>query len=582
MIVEFSKAVALLLALCFVQSVIGLRWQNDELLGKTLSGILFGVICVIGMMAPIEVTPGVIFDARSVVVSMSGLFGGPITGGIAAVIAAGYRLWLGGGGTAVGVWVVVSCLLFGLAYRYCHLRGWLKVGLFQLLAFGLAIHAFEAYFLFRFLPDDVVQRVLENVSLPLVLTFTPATALLGMLLHSIELQVTTGKALVDSEQRFKDIAESASDWFWEMDRDLRFKYVSHRFHELFGYEDKQVIGKTREGLGGASDKDEGWREHLEDLQERRPFREFEYSIVRTDGQTRHLLINGQPVFGLDNSFLGYRGTGTDITERKLAEEKLTKARDELEQRVEERTAELKAAQSKLLRQERLAALGQLTGTVAHELRNPLGTIDASTEAIARQIRDTDVDLATPLDRIQRNVRRCDIIITELLDFARARGVEPESTQLDSWLTAVLNETRIPQGAVVHCNLGAGDTVLSFDRDRFRRAVLNLMENASEAITSKYADARGGEIQVATCIEGGRAKIEITDNGTGISDDALPEIFEPLFSTKTFGVGLGLPTVRQIMEAHSGDVEIVSNAQNHTTKAMLWLPLRNPGSISESE
>ena len=128
MFIEFTKAVTLLLALCLVQGFIARRWPDKELIGQALSGLLFGGICIIGMINPIEVTPGVIFDARSVVLSMSGLFGGPIVGGIAAVMAGGYRAWLGGGGAPVGVSVVISCVLLGLAYRYCYQRGWLQIG----------------------------------------------------------------------------------------------------------------------------------------------------------------------------------------------------------------------------------------------------------------------------------------------------------------------------------------------------------------------------------------------------------------------------------------------------------------------
>jgi LytS/YehU family sensor histidine kinase len=177
MVIEFSKEVGLLLALCFLQSFIVQRWTNKERIGQVLSGLLFGGVCVIGMAIPIEVAPGVTFDAGSVVLSMAGLFGGPVIGGIAAAIAGGYRAWLGGGGAPVGVAVVLCCVLLGLAYRHCYQRGWLQIAFPHLLAFGLVVHLVEVY-LFTFLPANVVGKVMENLAVPLILAFTPATALL--------------------------------------------------------------------------------------------------------------------------------------------------------------------------------------------------------------------------------------------------------------------------------------------------------------------------------------------------------------------------------------------------------------------
>jgi len=207
MTLELIKGAALLLALSLLQSFNVRFWrQTSELAEKITSGVLFGGICVIGMMVPLEVVPGVIFDARSVILSLSGLFGGPIVGGVAAIIAGGYRAWIGGGGATVGVAVVLSCVLLGLAYRYCHDRGWVKIGIFQLLVFGLLVHAVEIA-LFTQLPTDIVQKVMDHVALPLLLTFTPTTAFLGMLLQDIENRAATETALRVSENKQRNAQE---------------------------------------------------------------------------------------------------------------------------------------------------------------------------------------------------------------------------------------------------------------------------------------------------------------------------------------------------------------------------------------
>ena len=128
-------------------------------------------------------------------------------------------------------------------------------------------------------------------------------------------------ALRESEKRFRDFSESASDWFWEMDENLRFTYISDRFTEISGVKNEDLIGKTRRN-SGLDTEDEGVLRNIEDLETRRPFKNFEHVRVRPDGRVVHMSTAGTPIFDDDGAFRGYRGTGADITERKQAEEAL--------------------------------------------------------------------------------------------------------------------------------------------------------------------------------------------------------------------------------------------------------------------
>ncbi|MDJ0947643.1 MAG: PAS-domain containing protein, partial [Alphaproteobacteria bacterium] len=117
----------------------------------------------------------------------------------------------------------------------------------------------------------------------------------------------------ESEQRFRDVAEVASDWFWEMDADLHFSYFSSRFAEQTGLDPAELIGKTRLDLVKPEPDDTDWQSHLQDLKQRKPFRDFRYVVETSKVSTRHWSISGKPVFDEDGSFIGYRGTGTDVT-----------------------------------------------------------------------------------------------------------------------------------------------------------------------------------------------------------------------------------------------------------------------------
>jgi len=247
MVLELVKAAALLLALSLLQGLIVRYWHRRATLQQVLSGCLFGGICVVGMMAPIEVSPGVIFDPRSVILSMAGLFGGAIVAAISAAIAGGYRLWLGGGGVYVGVAVVLVCALLGLAYRYAHHRGWVGISAGRLLAFGLLVHIIEVG-LFTQLPDDAVAKVMDTVALPLVLTFAPATAFLGLLLLDIDRRLKTEADLVESQARLSLHLENTPLAAIAWDKYLHCTQWNKSAERIFGYSRDEAIGRSAIGL----------------------------------------------------------------------------------------------------------------------------------------------------------------------------------------------------------------------------------------------------------------------------------------------------------------------------------------------
>ena len=119
------------------------------------------------------------------------------------------------------------------------------------------------------------------------------------------------------EERFRNFADAASDFFWEMDRDLRFSYFSSRMSEIAGVSPSQMLGKTRAETGNPGVPEAYWQGHLDDLKARRPFRGFEHPRTKPDGRIVYLSISGKPVFDANGVFQGYRGSGTDITDRVL-------------------------------------------------------------------------------------------------------------------------------------------------------------------------------------------------------------------------------------------------------------------------
>ncbi|MGH6930323.1 MAG: sensor histidine kinase, partial [Dongiaceae bacterium] len=208
----------------------------------------------------------------------------------------------------------------------------------------------------------------------------------------------------------------------------------------------------------------------------------------------------------------------------------------------------------------------------HELRNPLSAIRNSM-ALLRQLTIGKVTgVERSLDRIDRNIERCARIINDILDFTRVRDLQREQVSLDAWLGDTIGEIAVPPQVTLRREFSFGAEI-ALDRDRFRQIVVNLIDNAAQALVDigwTVPDDRQRTITVRTEDAGPYVRLSVSDNGPGIPTDRLPKIFEPLFTTKSFGVGLGLPTVRQIVEQHSGTIDVESTV-DHGTVFTIWLP-----------
>jgi PAS domain S-box-containing protein len=276
-------------------------------------------------------------------------------------------------------------------------------------------------------------------------------------------------------------------------------------------------------------------------------------------------------------------TVRDITERRAAQDRVRRLNEELEDRVVERTRELQAAQAELVRIERLATLGQLTATVSHELRNPLGTIRNSARTLG--LMNGTPTMRRTVDRIEANIVRCDRIISELLDYSRERELLLQTVDLPSFLEGVISEVPVVRDHKVAVHFAIEEMTVRIDPERLERAVRNLIDNAVQS--AEDPDRAGawpeGFVLTVEGTTGGRtAIIRVSDNGPGIPGDVIPRVFEPFFSTRGFGVGLGLPLVKRIIEQHGGAIAIESTA-GIGTRVTLSLPLEGmntggPGGI----
>ncbi len=213
---------------------------------------------------------------------------------------------------------------------------------------------------------------------------------------------------------------------------------------------------------------------------------------------------------------------------------------------------------------------QMSNKLGHELRDPLGTLRLSSRVLRQALRTGDPRALGALDRIERSVARCDRVLEGLFDFTRIAAVSLEPAILDVWLARVFQEQKLPPRMMAR--LGLPGRNVRFDKERLRCAVINVFENACQALGEGAVDSPVCErlVVLRTGESNQRIEIVIEDNGSGIAPNILPMVFEPLFSTKSSGMGLGLPVARRVMELHGGGIEIETE-EGRGTRVCLWLP-----------
>lgn len=424
-------------------------------------------------------------------------------------------------------------------------------------------------------PDGTVRNVNEQGKVYRDEQGTPVR-MIGTVMDITE-RKKTEKALSEERNFINAILNSAGALVVVLDklgRIVRFNYACER---VSGYKFEEVKNKTPWNTvlpkeNAVEIYEEAFKQLIEHPEDNVGY--YTNGWVSKDGQSSLIEWTNTLLLDKDGQVEFMVSTGIDVTEKNKAEVELEKYRDNLEQLVEKRTEELKAAQDELIRSERLATLGQLTATVSHELRNPLGAMAPSLYVVKKIADPENERMQQAIERIGRNIERCDRIIDELLDFTRIEKVSLVTTALDAWLITALDEQNVPPGIVVNRELSLGNEEAIIDVDVLRRAVINVYENACHAMQDESNGNKaieGAVLTISSVRDGDKLKIIFRDTGSGMSDETLKKIFEPLYSTKGFGVGLGMPTVKQIMNQHDGGIEVESEMSVGTT-VVLWLPV----------
>ncbi len=362
--------------------------------------------------------------------------------------------------------------------------------------------------------------------------------------------------LAASEQRYRDVFDTAPLAFVLWDRECRVTDWNRHAEQVFGWSRAEAVGRNFfQFLIPESARPQVEAVVARLREGKLPSHSVNENLTK---EGRIILCQWENTLRYDaaGNWVGATSLGLDITARQRAEAALQEYSHRLEQMVDERTRELRDAQTRLLQQERLAILGQLAGGIAHELRSPLGAIKNAVYYLRTSLAEPPADAREMLQILDQQVDASARIISSLLDFARPR--EPVLRQVDvrEVVHAALRQADLPANVAVHTQFADELPPLTVDAEQLHIVFDNLIRNAAQAMPA------GGELTISgqrSGVSGQPSAIEIrvSDTGVGIAPDALDQVFQPLYTTKAKGIGLGLPLCKMIVEAYGGEIAVES-------------------------
>ncbi len=377
--------------------------------------------------------------------------------------------------------------------------------------------------------------------------------------RTLRLAVFAERRLARSEQRFRDFAKVASDWFWETDAENRLTYLGGRAAHEGLDEPSPFIGKTLIELAHGDPADETWRRLVEAFAARRPFRDLSYAFRSPDGNEQFWSLSGAPVYDHRGGFLGYRGTGSEITREVLVQRSLQQAKEQAE------TAN--------------RAKSEFLANMSHELRTPLNAILGFAEIIRERLLGPVADrYAEYANDIHSSGTHLLGIINDILDLSKVEAgrleLIEEIVDIQSIVRSVvllLRERVATAELALKVELPDALLLLRADERKLKQVLMNLLSNAV-----KFTPP-GGEILIRVHVDGHRGVvIEVRDSGIGIAPENIARALSPFgqvdsrLSRRYEGTGLGLPLARALAELHGGSLELES-APGKGTSVRIILP-----------
>jgi PAS domain S-box-containing protein len=369
--------------------------------------------------------------------------------------------------------------------------------------------------------------------------------------------------LSEAEFQYRTIADFTYDWEYWSDLDGTLRYVSPACKRISGYEPREFIENSSlsNEIVVPEDRDI-WGQHFHDSRSELKPREIQFRIRRQDGEIRWIEHACQAVVDNQGEILGFRASNRDITKRKQLEIEAQQHREELAHLV------------------RVATMGELSAALAHELNQPLTAILSNAQAAQRfltgdrpdldEVKDILADIVAEDKRAGQIIQRLGLLMKkEKVQFEThsINDIIREATNLVYYDMVILNVS-------ISMDLNEGLPPVRVDRIQLQQVILNFILNASEAMKDRHPESRQMEIMTRTG-ESDTIVVSVKDSGKGLEKEDFEKILEPFYTTKSEGLGMGLPINKRIIEAHDGRLWVENDPDGGLTFSFT-LPIGNRG------
>ncbi|MCF8056147.1 MAG: response regulator [Desulfocapsa sp.] len=507
------------------------------------------------MIYPLNLGPGLIFDGRSIMISLCALYFGPLAGAVTGAMALLYRIGLGGAGTIMGVLVILSSLGIGLLAYFRFTPATRPLSATHLYLFGLLVHVTMLTMVFS-LPGGTGFGVIMRIGLPVMLLYPLATVLAGKILSDQVEADRVMESLRENEEKYRQLFDLESDAIFLIDNETgRILEANAAAAALYGYSHEELCAIKNTDL--SAEPEETRKATVSDIT-RIPVRwhrqkngtEFPVEITAT-----HLVWKSRPV---------HIAAIRDITVRMQTEKEHLKLQTQLSQA------------------QKMESVGRLAGGVAHDYNNMLNVILGYTELALDKVGSSE-PLHADLTEIHAAARRSADITRQLLAFARKQTIAPKVLDMNETVENMLTMLHRLIGEDIDLVWRPGKNVrpVKIDISQLEQVLANLCVNARDAIagvgkmtietnTVIFDDAYCAEYQ--GFVPGEFVLLAVSDDGCGMDQETLAGIFEPFFTTKDVnqGTGLGLATVYGIVKQNNGFINVYSEPGKGTT-FKIYLP-----------
>ncbi len=542
--------VAILLAFALLYDYFWLQSRKKNyLLKKIFIGLAIGAITLVLMLTPGVLLPGIVFDVRSVVLSVSGLFFGEIPTIVAMICAACYRIYLGGDGMYMGIAVILTAGLIGVLWRYFRPAWRDKKFIKELALMGLLVHIVMLACT-MLLPEDKIISTIENIAIPLIFIYIPSTILIGWFMVTQEKNFKNRRAnekLVESERRFSELLTNVHLLSIIVDNDGNIVFCNEYFLKLTGYRYYEITGKSWIDTFVLK---ENRAEIRKSIDNHNVSNHYEGEILDKNGNTISVFWSNVLLKDETGKIKGIASIGQDITDKKLSEEKLLEAKHRAEE------------------SDRLKSV--FLSNMSHEIRTPLNTVVGFSELLSEKNLN-DKQRKEYFDIVKSSGNKLIEIINDILDISKLETKQFRIYKSICYLNEIMlntfesfkNSSELKNKPDLTLQMDFPDFIHDFefesDPNRIQQVLDNLITNAI-----KYTEKGTIEFGVTSNLINGLQSLEfyVKDTGIGIDEKMYELIFERFRQVEEnayhqYGAGIGLSICKGILDLLGGKIWVDS-------------------------